>query len=145
MLYSIIFLSLIQSAVIYYREMLVNRAVTVYDGNSLRKQPEDSDVLVCEECASIHIEIQAWVNANTDEFISDVEIDRICTSCGCDKDTARKYRRRSLYGVGAVCGERLSLVIYKNEYGNESKQTPDFTGCQRAIADYLNFLASKQS
>ena len=89
MLYSIIFLSLIQSAVIYYREMLVNRAVTVYDGNSLRKQPEDSDVL--------------------------------------------------------VCGERLSLVIYKNEYGNESKQTPDFTGCQRAIADYLNFLASKQS
>ena len=44
-----------------YREMLVNRAVAVYDGNSLRKQPEDSDVLVCEECGSIHIEVQAAV------------------------------------------------------------------------------------
>lgn len=56
-----------------YREMLVNRAVTVYDGNHFREQPEDSEVLVCEKCGSIHIEIQAWINANTDEFISDVE------------------------------------------------------------------------
>lgn len=67
-----------------YREMLVNRAVAVYDGNSLRKQPEHSDVLVCEECGSIHIEVQAWVNANTDEFISDVENDnngQWCNEC----------------------------------------------------------------
>lgn len=56
-----------------YREMLVNRAVTVYDGNHFREQPEDSEVLVCEKCGSIHIEVQAWINANTDEFISDVE------------------------------------------------------------------------
>lgn len=34
----------------------------------------------------------------------------------------REYHRRcSLYGVGAVCRECLSLIIYKNEYGNVSE------------------------
>lgn len=55
-----------------YRKMLVNRAVTVYDGSSFREQLDDSDILVCEECGLMLIEIHAWVDANTGEFISDV-------------------------------------------------------------------------
>ncbi len=65
--------------------LLVERAVTLYDGKARRKQPEDSEILVCEECGSLQIEIQAWVNANTDEFISDVNDDdggQWCGECG---------------------------------------------------------------
>ena len=35
------------------------------------------------------------------------------------------------------------LTIYFRKY--KGKRTPDFTGCQRAIADYLKLLALKQS
>lgn len=72
----------------HYREMLVERAITVYDGRSLRKEPEDSEILVCEECGSIRIEVQAWVDANTEEFISDMENGNDGQWCGeCESHT----------------------------------------------------------
>ena len=40
----------------------------------------------------------------------------------------------------SVNGLTKSGTIYFRKY--KGKRTPDFTGCQRAIADYLNFLAS---
>lgn len=43
----------------------------------------------------------------------------------------------------SVNGLTKSGTIYFRKY--KGKRTPDFTGCQRAIADYLNFLASRQS
>lgn len=43
----------------------------------------------------------------------------------------------------SVNGLTKSGTIYFRKC--KGKRTPDFTGCQRAIADYLNFLASRQS
>ena len=40
------------------RELLVERAVTLYDGKSKRKNPDDSEILVCEECGSTNVEIK---------------------------------------------------------------------------------------
>ena len=52
------------------QKLLVERAVTLYDGRAFRKEPDDSDILVCKECGSQQLEIQVWVNANTNEHIS---------------------------------------------------------------------------
>ena len=57
------------------QKLLVERAVTLYDGRAFRKEPDDSDILVCKECGSRQLEIQAWINANTDERISYVHDD----------------------------------------------------------------------
>ena len=51
---------------------------------------DDSDILVCKECGSRQLEIQAWINANTDERISYVYDDnnglwcdgKWCEECG---------------------------------------------------------------
>lgn len=43
----------------------------------------------------------------------------------------------------SVNGLTKSGTIYFRKY--KGKRTPDFTGCQRAIADYLKLLALKQS
>ena len=53
-----------------YQKQLVERAVMLYDGRAFRKEPDDSDILVCKECGSQQLEIQVWVNANTGERIS---------------------------------------------------------------------------
>lgn len=61
-----------------------------YDGRAFRKEPDDSDILVCKECGSRQLEIQAWINANTDERISYVHDDnnglwcdgKWCEECG---------------------------------------------------------------
>ena len=34
------------------QKLLVERAVTLYDGRAFRKEPDDSDILVCKECGS---------------------------------------------------------------------------------------------
>ena len=34
-----------------------------YDGRAFRKEPDDSDILVCKECGSRQLEIQVWINA----------------------------------------------------------------------------------
>ena len=41
------------------RELLVNRAVALYDGKATREEPHDDDILVCDSCGSRQIEIQA--------------------------------------------------------------------------------------
>jgi len=50
-------------------ELLVNRAVALYDGKATREEPHDDDVYVCDACGSRKIEIQVWVNANTNEYL----------------------------------------------------------------------------
>ena len=44
------------------RTLLVERAVSLYDGKAFRKEPDDSKVLVCEECGSRQVETQAWID-----------------------------------------------------------------------------------
>ena len=81
-----------------YREKLAERAVSLYDGKSSRKQPEESQILVCASCGSMEIEIQAWIDANTNEFHSDVDEDSDSRWCGeceshtdfCHKDEFKK-------------------------------------------------------
>ena len=67
------------------RELLVNRAVALYDGKATREEPHDDDVYVCDACGSRKIEIQVWVNANTNEYLSDVDDDdtdcKWCADC----------------------------------------------------------------
>ena len=67
------------------RELLVNRAVALYDGKATREEPHDEDVYVCDACGSRKIEIQVWVNANTNEYLSDVDDDdtdcKWCADC----------------------------------------------------------------
>ncbi len=57
----------------HYQELLVGRAVTLYDGRAFRKEPDDEDVYVCEECGSRKFEVMAWVDVNTGDFISDAD------------------------------------------------------------------------
>lgn len=72
------------------QKLLVERAVALYDGRAFRKEPDDSDILVCKECGSRQLEIQAWINANTDERIRYVHDDnnglwcdgKWCEECG---------------------------------------------------------------
>lgn len=81
-----------------YREKLAERAASLYDGRSFRKQPGESQILVCASCGSMEIEIQAWIDANTNEFRSDVDEDsdgRWCGECEshtdfCHKDEFKK-------------------------------------------------------
>ena len=62
----------------------------LYDGRAFRKEPDDSDILVCKECGSQQLEIQVWVNAKTNEHISYVYDDndghwsdgKWCEECG---------------------------------------------------------------
>lgn len=75
------------------REMLVNRAVTLYDGKAIRQEKENSEILVCVKCGSPEVEVKAWVNANTDEFISDIDDDycgRWCDQCDDNADLFTK-------------------------------------------------------
>ena len=58
------------------QKLLVERAVSLYDGKAFRKEPDDSKVLVCEECGSRQVEIQAWIDANTEMFVCDTAHDR---------------------------------------------------------------------
>lgn len=71
-----------------YRRKLTERAVALYDGKAFRKQPEDREILVCASCGSRKIEIQAWIDANTDELRSDVDDDMDSRWCGeCEDHT----------------------------------------------------------
>ena len=57
-----------------YQKQFAGRAVTLYDSRAFRKEPEDSEILVYKECGSRQLEVQAWINANTDEQYLDSEI-----------------------------------------------------------------------
>lgn len=82
-----------------YRELLAGRAVGLYDGKAFRKQPEDREILVCASCGSKKIEIQTWIDANTDEFHSDVDDgmdSRWCRECESHTgfDTLEDFKRK---------------------------------------------------
>lgn len=69
------------------QKLLVERAVSLYDGKAFRKEPDDSKVLVCEECGSRQVEIQAWIDANTEMFVCDTAHDRDGKWCeGCKEN-----------------------------------------------------------
>ena len=82
------------------RELLVNRAVALYDGKALREEPHDDDVYVCDACGSKQIEIQAWVDANNAEYLSDVDDDdtdcKWCADCEQSQNfcTLSDYKQR---------------------------------------------------
>ena len=82
------------------REMLVNRAVVLYDGKAIREEPHDDDILVCDSCGSRQIEIQAWVDANNVEYLSDVDDDdtdcKWCAECNENQNfcTLSEYKQR---------------------------------------------------
>lgn len=75
-----------------YREKLVERAVSLYDGKARRKHPDDSEIKVCSDCGSTKIEIQAWVDVNTNEYHNDVDDDIWCLLC---KDYVETCSRQS--------------------------------------------------
>lgn len=75
------------------QKLLVERAVALYDGRAFRKEPDDSDILVCKECGSRQLEIQAWINANTDERIRYVHDDN--NGLWCDGNGAKNVAFRS--------------------------------------------------
>lgn len=58
------------------QRLLSERAVALYDGKAFRKKPDDSKILVCAECGSKQVEIQAWIDANTEMFICNTAHDR---------------------------------------------------------------------
>lgn len=58
------------------QRLLAERTVALYDGKAFRKQSDDSKILVCAECGSKQVEIQAWIDANTETFICNTAHDR---------------------------------------------------------------------
>lgn len=64
------------------RELLVNRAIHVYDGRARRPQIHTS-TLVCKYCGSSNVDKSAWVNVNTNEYTSDSSDcdDEYCNEC----------------------------------------------------------------
>lgn len=74
----------------HYREKLVERAVSLYDSKARRKLPDDSKIQVCSDCGSTEIEIQAWVDVNTNEYHSDVDDDIWCSRCEDNVETCSK-------------------------------------------------------
>ena len=75
----------------HYWEKLVERAISLYDGKARRKLPDDSKILVCSDCGSTQIEIQAWVDVNTNEYHSDVDDDIWCLLCKDNVGTCTKH------------------------------------------------------
>ncbi len=75
------------------RQMLIERAIKLYDGKEYRHKKEDSEIFVCNDCGSPEVELKAWVNANTDEYISDADDDdsgRWCNQCESNTDLCNK-------------------------------------------------------
>ena len=70
------------------------------DGKATREEPHDEDVYVCDACGSRKIEIQVWVNANTNEYLSDVDDDdtdcKWCADCEQSQNfcTLSDYKQR---------------------------------------------------
>ena len=59
-------------------------------------------MLVCDECGGTNIQVLAWVNANTNEYISEScndENDRWCEDCNTHVDfKEKKPRKKKLDG-----------------------------------------------
>ena len=82
----------------------MERAVTLYDGKSKRKNPDDSEILVCEECGSTNVEITAWVDANTNEYVSDSDDSEWCSECEAHNTliTLKEFKGTNAVLVGVV-------------------------------------------
>lgn len=68
-----------------YREKLVERAVSLYDGKARRKEPDEELVYVCAACGSILFEMTAWVNTCTGGCLyvyDDSHGEEWCGECG---------------------------------------------------------------
>lgn len=68
------------------RTLLVERAVSLYDGRAKREKTQDEDIYVCNVCGSVLYEIIRWVNIDTGESICEfnndnVDIEEWCTEC----------------------------------------------------------------
>ena len=63
----------------------ISNVMLLVDGKATREEPDDDDVYVCDACGSRKIEIQAWVDANNAEYLSDVDDDdtdcKWCADC----------------------------------------------------------------
>ena len=73
----------------------------LYDGKATREEPHDEDVYVCDACGSRKIEIQVWVNANTNEYLSDVDDDdtdcKWCADCEQSQNFCTIERLQAAY------------------------------------------------
>ena len=69
------------------RDKIVERACELYDGQRFvteREEEDESQINVCECCGSRDIQVRAWVDGNTNEYISDIDDsddDFWCDSC----------------------------------------------------------------
>lgn len=68
------------------RTLLVERAVSLYDGKAKREKPQDENIYVCNVCGSVLFEIIRWVNMDTGESICEYNNDNVnseewCTEC----------------------------------------------------------------
>lgn len=68
------------------RRKIVKRACELYNGQQLVSEnvADESKIFVCECCGSQDIQIRAWVDGNTNEYISEItddDDDFWCDSC----------------------------------------------------------------
>ena len=76
-----------QCHVVRCRDKIVERACELYDGQRFvteREEEDESQINVCECCGSRDIQVRAWVDGNTNEYISDIDDsddDFWCDSC----------------------------------------------------------------
>lgn len=48
------------------------------------RNPTWNEILYCHECGNTDVQVMAWVNANTDEYCSDVNTPPEIDDCWCD-------------------------------------------------------------
>ena len=69
-----------------YRQLLVERAIVLYDGKARRKEPNEEFVYVCAECGFILYETTVWTNTCTGERIyvydNNYHGEEWCSECG---------------------------------------------------------------
>ena len=112
------------------RTLLVERAVSLYDGKAFRKEPDDSKVLVCEECGSRQVETQAWIDANTEMYICD-------TAHDCDG----KWCEECEENVDFCSLEEFKQIMQGGWTGNDIRTLEGITGLKET--DYLSNNSSQ--
>ena len=108
----------------------LERAVSLYDGKAFRKEPDDSKVLVCEECGSRQVETQAWIDANTEMYICD-------TAHDCDG----KWCEECEENVDFCSLEEFKQIMQSWWTGNDIRTLEGITGLKET--DYLSNNSSQ--
>jgi len=86
------------------------------------REPKWNEILYCSVCGNTDVQVMAWVNANTDEYISDVDDSEI-DSCWCDycEDHTRlmtlpelweEFSRMPINNRGGIAGNFLTFPIF---------------------------------